>query len=91
MVPTRTGKPGKMGRHFPIREKSGNFTKTRKVREFYLKYWKNQEKLDWKFEKKYWKSPANLLAVIVKTMQIRYHTLNNKKAEWLMAQLIKLH
>ena len=24
-VPTRTGKPGKMGRHFPVREKSGNF------------------------------------------------------------------
>ena len=29
MVPTETGnqgKPGKMGRHFPVREKSGNFT-----------------------------------------------------------------
>ena len=28
MVPTGTGnqgKPGKMGRHFPVREKSGNF------------------------------------------------------------------
>ena len=24
-VPTRTGKPGKMGRHFPVRENSGNF------------------------------------------------------------------
>ena len=36
MVPTRTGnqgKPGKMGRHFPVREKSGNFVKTGKVRE----------------------------------------------------------
>ena len=44
MVPTGTGnqgKPGKMGRHFPVREKSGNFIKTGKVREFYLKYWKN--------------------------------------------------
>ena len=36
MVPTgigNQGKPGKMGRHFPIREKSGNFVKTGKVRE----------------------------------------------------------
>ena len=36
MVLTGTGnqgKPGKMGRHFPVREKSGNFVKTGKVRE----------------------------------------------------------
>ena len=36
MVPTGTGnqgKPGKIGRHFPVREKSGNFVKTGKVRE----------------------------------------------------------
>ena len=32
-VPTRTGKPGKMGRHFPVREKSGNFEQTGKVRK----------------------------------------------------------
>ena len=32
-VPTQTGKPGKMGRHFPVREKSGNFEQTGKVRE----------------------------------------------------------
>ena len=41
MVPTGTGnqgKPGKMGRHFPVREKSGNFVKTGKVREFCPKY-----------------------------------------------------
>ena len=31
-VPTRTGKPGKMGRHFPVRENSGNFEQTGKVR-----------------------------------------------------------
>ena len=38
MVPTGTGnkgKPGIVGRHFPVREKSGNFVKTGKVREFY--------------------------------------------------------
>ena len=37
MVPTGTGnqgKPGKIGRHFPVREKSGNFVKTGKVRNF---------------------------------------------------------
>ena len=51
MVPTGTGnqgKPGKMGRHFPVREKSGNFVKTGKVREFYSKFWKNWKKLHWK-------------------------------------------
>ena len=41
-VPTRTGKPGKMGRHFPVREKSGNFEQTGKVRENHKKYWKTQ-------------------------------------------------
>ena len=41
----------KMGRHFPVREKSGNFVKTGKVREFYSKYWKNQNKLYWKIER----------------------------------------
>ena len=45
------GKPGKMGRHFPVRERSGNFVKTGKVREFYSKYWKNLKKLYWKIEK----------------------------------------
>ena len=35
-VPTQTGK---MGRHFPVREKSGNFEQT--VRENHTKYWKN--------------------------------------------------
>ena len=54
MVPTglgNQGKPGKMGRHFPVREKSGNFVKTGKVREIYSKYWKDQKKLYWKIEK----------------------------------------
>ena len=41
-VPTRTGKPGKMGRHFPVREKSGNFEQTGKVRGNHTKYWKTQ-------------------------------------------------
>ena len=42
-VPTRTGKPGKIGRHFPVREKSGNFEQTGKVRENHTKYWKTEE------------------------------------------------
>ena len=44
-VPTRTGKtgkPGKMGRHFPVREKSGNFEQTGKVRENHTKHWKTE-------------------------------------------------
>ena len=38
-VPTRTGK---MGRHFPVREKSGNFEQTGKVWENHTKYWKTE-------------------------------------------------
>ena len=41
-APPRTGKPGKMRRHFPVREKSGNFEQTGKVRENDSKYWKTQ-------------------------------------------------
>ena len=41
-VPTRTGKPGKMGRHFPVGEKSGNFVQTGKVRGNHTKYWKTR-------------------------------------------------
>ena len=36
-VPTRTGNPGKMGRHFPVREKSGNFEQTGIVGENHTK------------------------------------------------------
>ena len=72
MVPTRTGK---MGQHFPVREKSGNFAKTGKVREFYPKYWKNQKKLYWKVEKDTRKVGEICQPVIVKTLQISYHTL----------------
>ena len=39
-VPTQTGKPEKIGRYFPVREKSGNFEQTGKVRENHTKYWK---------------------------------------------------
>ena len=44
-VPTRTGKPGKMGRHFPVREKSGNFEQTGKVGEKSGKTTQNTGKL----------------------------------------------
>ena len=63
MVPTgtgKTGKPDKNGRHFPVTEKSANFVKTGKVREFYTKYWKNQKIYAGKLGKKYWKSQGNL-------------------------------
>ena len=33
----------KMRKRFPVREKSGNFEHTGKVREFYPKYWKSEE------------------------------------------------
>ena len=35
-----------MRRHFPVREKSGNFEQTGKVRENHTKYWKNEKILD---------------------------------------------
>ena len=40
----QSGKVGtlKMERHFPVREKSGNFEQTGKVRENQTKYWKSQ-------------------------------------------------
>ena len=47
-VPTRIGKrekPGKMGRHFPVREKSENFDQTGKVREKSGKITQNTRKL----------------------------------------------
>ena len=39
-APTGTGKQGKPGKwkNFPVREKSGNFVQTGKVREFYPKH-----------------------------------------------------
>ena len=82
IVPTGTGnqgKPGKMGRHFPVREKSGNFVKTGKVREFYSRYWKNQKKLHWKIERNTGKVREICQPVILKTLQIWYHTLNKKR------------
>ena len=41
-VPTRTRKPGELGRHFLVREKSRNFEQMGKVRENHTKYWKSQ-------------------------------------------------
>ena len=70
MVPTKTGKLGKMERHFPVREKSRNFSKTGKVREFYQNYWKIQEKLHWKFEKNVGKIREICQLVILRTLQI---------------------
>ena len=55
MVSTWIAKPGKEGDHFVVREKSGNFNQTEKVRKFYPKYGKNQEILTPKWNK-YWKS-----------------------------------
>ena len=77
--PTRTGKPGKTGEHFPVRKKSGNFAKTGKVREFYPKYWKNQKTLYWKIERNTIKVREICQPVIVKALQTWYQTLHNKE------------
>ena len=52
-VPTQTGKPGKMGRHFPVKEKSGNFEQTGKVREKSGKITQNTGKTSENFRKCY--------------------------------------
>ena len=66
-LPTRTGKPGKTGEHFPVREKSGNFAKTGKVRKFYPKYWKNSEK---NYTGKNGKSQGNLSVKMKKSVNM---------------------
>ena len=78
MVPTGTGKPGKMERHSPVKEKSGNFVKTGKDREFYSKYWKNQKNFC-KTEKDIGKVSEIYQSEIVKTLQTWYHTLHKKR------------
>ena len=53
----KQGKPRKMREHFPVREKSGNFVQTGKVREFYPKHWKGMEMIQLiscKNENVYW-------------------------------------
>ena len=68
MVPTGTakqGKPGKMGRHFPVREKSGNFVKTGIVREKSRNFTQNtgkSENIILENFLKYGKSQGNLSA-----------------------------
>ena len=79
MVPTGTGnlgKPGKMGRHFPVGEKSGNFVKTGKVGEKLGNFTQNTGKIG----KNYTGKVREICQpVIVKTLQIWYHTLNKKR------------
>ena len=72
MVPTGTGK-------WEGIFQSGNFVKTGKVREFYSKYWKNPKTLYWKFFLNIGKVGEICWPVIVKTLQIWYHTLHKKE------------
>ena len=72
----RDWKTWKIGDHFPVREKSGNFDQTGKVREFYPKYWKNEEILTLENGNEYWRSQGNFVVRKVKTMEIGCHTFN---------------
>ena len=74
MIPTPTGKPGKIGEHFPVREKSRNFAKMGKVREFDQKYWKNQKKIILEFFLNTGKVREICQLAIVETLQIWDHT-----------------
>ena len=84
-IPTRTGKPGKMGRHFPVREKSGNFEQTGKVRENHTKYWKTEI---------YWDKYYLIFLVIFKWtvhylqkwIKFSFKKTKHKKIYWKMAK-----
>ena len=74
MIPTWTGKPGKMGKLFPVREKLGNFEQTGKVKEFYPKYWKIEG-----ISPKYWKTErilASFYSIFFSNFLIEVYLLN---------------
>ena len=85
MVPTGTGKqgkPGKIGRHFPVGESQGillRLEKSGKRQVILLKILENWKKLYWKMGKSTGNVGEICHLVIVKTLQIRYHTFNKKK------------
>ena len=56
MVPIGTGKPGKMGRHFPVRE----FCQDWKSQGIFLKILEKFEKIILENCEKYWKNQGNL-------------------------------
>ena len=73
MIPTLTGKPAKMGEHFPVRE--------------FCYDWKSEGMLPKILEKLYWKIKRNTgkvkqicQPVIVKILQIWCHTLNKQES-----------
>ena len=78
MVPTGTGnqgKPGKMGRYFPVRENCQNG----KSQGILLKILGKSQKIILENLKEYWKVREICQPVIVKTLQIWYHALNQKR------------
>ena len=86
MVPTgggNQGKPGKMGKHFPVTEKSGNFVKTGKVRERSGNFTQNTGKIRKNYTAKLKrileKSGKFCQTLTVKTQQIWYNTSNKKE------------
>ena len=75
-VPTRTGKHGKMGMHFPVRE----FCQNWKSQGILLKILeKSEKKYTGKLIKNIGKVREISQPVIVQMLQIWYHTLNNKR------------
>ena len=70
-----------MRRNFPVREKSGNFVKTGKVRNFTQNTGKTR-KIYWKIEKKkkkYWKSQGNVSVRNSENPANMYNTLNKNE------------
>ena len=64
-----------MGRHFPVRE----FCQDWKSQGILPKILEKSKRLYWKIEKNTGKVREICQPVIVKTLQIWYHTLNKKK------------
>ena len=83
MVPTGTGKPGKNGKAFSsqgkVREFCQDWKSQGKIREFCSKYWENEKKLSGILKKNTGRVREIWQPVIVKTLQIWYHTLNKKR------------
>ena len=75
----KTGKTWKNGKAFSSRGKVTEFCQDWKSQRILLKILEKSEKLDWKVEKNTGKVREICQPVIVKTLQIWYHTLNKKK------------
>ena len=75
----KSGKTWKNAKAFSSQGKVRVFCQDWKSQGILLKIWKNQKKLYWKIEKNTGKVREICQPVLVKTLEIWYHTLNKKR------------